>query len=56
MLSSIIFIAEEKTWQDYLGNDMDPKSTIMVRFPDGRRETKNIPCSSQFMVSLNMCK
>lgn len=41
---------EEKTWEAYLGNEADLKSTIMVRFPDGRRETKIIPCTSQFMA------
>ena len=46
------YILEENTWKAYLGNEADPKSTIMVRFPDGRRETKIIPSTSQFMVSL----
>jgi len=50
------YILEEKTWKAYLGNEADPKSTIMVRFPDGRRETKIIPSTSQFMVSFDRIK
>merc|ERR1712018_838024 len=41
---------DDKTWEEYLGNEEDPKSSIMIRFPDGRREAKNIPCSSKFMA------
>jgi len=37
-------------WEDHLGNPDDPKSSIMIRFPDGKREAKNIPCSSTFMA------
>ena len=44
-------LADDK-WEDYLGNPDDAKSSIMIRFPDGKRETKNIPCSSTFMVSI----
>ena len=51
-MTTILFqLTEGTTWQDYLGNETDPKSRIMIRFPDGRRESKNISCSSQFMVS-----
>jgi len=46
----ISVVKEGTTWQDYLGNETDPKSRIMIRFPDGRRESKNISCSSQFMA------
>ena len=38
-------------WEDYLGSKEDPNSSIMIRFPDGNRVTKEMPCSSQFMVS-----
>jgi hypothetical protein len=38
------------SWEDYLGNKDDAKASIMIRFPDGKRVTKNIPCSSQFLV------
>ena len=42
------------SWESYLGDEDDPKSSIMIRFPDGKREKKEIPCSSQFRVSI--CK
>ena len=44
--------ADDKTWEEYLGSEEDPKSSIMIRFPDGQREAKKIPCSSKFMVRL----
>ena len=39
-------------WESYLGNKDDPNSSIMIRFPNGNRVTKEIPCSSKFMVSM----
>ena len=39
------------SWEEHLGDPSDPKSSIMIRFPDGQREAKNIPSSSTFMVS-----
>ena len=39
-------------WEEYLGDQQDPLSSIMIRFPDGNKVTKEIPCSSQFLVSL----
>ena len=39
-------------WESYLGNKDDPNSSIMIRFPNGNRVTKEIPCSSKFMVSI----
>ena len=51
LTTKLFQLTEGTTWQDYLGNETDPKSRIMIRFPDGRRESKNISCSSQFMVS-----
>merc|ERR1712029_678720 len=39
---------EVGSWEDFLGDPNDPKSSIMIRFPDGQREAKNIPCSSTF--------
>ena len=44
------FFVDDKTWEEYLGSEEDPKSSIMIRFPDGQREAKKIPCSSKFMV------
>jgi hypothetical protein len=41
---------EEADWKDHLGDENDAKSSIMIRFPDGRKETKNIPCTSKFMA------
>ena len=40
------------SWEEYLGDQQDPLSSIMIRFPDGNKVTKEIPCSSQFLVSL----
>merc|ERR1712029_1279475 len=41
---------EVGSWEDFLGDPNDPKSSIMIRFPDGQREAKNIPSSSTFMA------
>jgi len=41
------------TWQQYLGEESDEKSSILIRFPDGQKETKEMPCSSQFKVRGN---
>ena len=41
----------QSSWEDFLGDPADEKSSIMIRFPDGQREAKNIPCSSTFMVN-----
>ena len=48
----ILFAADEakSNWEQYLGPKEDPHSSIMIRFPDGNRVTKEIPCSSQFLV------
>ena len=43
--------SDNNDWEKYLGNKDDPTSSIMIRFPNGNRITKEIPCSSQFLVS-----
>jgi len=40
----------QSSWEDFLGDPADDKSSIIIRFPDGQREAKNIPCSSTFMA------
>merc|ERR1711971_1418731 len=40
----------DSNWEIYLGSKEDPISSIMIRFPDGNRVTKEIPCSSQFLA------
>ena len=35
-----------------MGDKDDAHSSIMIRFPDGNRVTKDIPCSSQFQVRI----
>lgn len=42
--------APKADWKAFLGADSEEKSSIMIRFPDGRRETKSFPCTSQFKV------
>ena len=42
----------EENWEKYLGDKDDAHSSIMIRFPDGNRVTKDIPCSSQFQVRI----
>jgi len=42
--------AGSSSWEIYLGSKEDPLSSIMIRFPDGNRVTKEIPCSSQFLA------
>merc|ERR1719468_318033 len=44
------------SWESYLGDEDDPKSSIMIRFPDGKREKKEIPCSSQFRAIVEFVK
>jgi len=43
-------------WEIYLGSKEDPLSSIMIRFPDGNRVTKEIPCSSQFLAIVEYVK
>ena len=43
-------------WVHDLGSKEDPKSSIMIRFPDGNRVTKEIPCSSQFLAIVEYVK
>jgi len=54
-------VASEKddvvtSWEEYLGDKEDPLSSIMIRFPDGNRVTKEIPCSSQFLAIVEFVK
>jgi len=44
------------SWEIYLGSKEDPLSSIMIRFPDGNRVTKEIPCSSQFLAIVEYVK
>ena len=37
-------------WEEYLGSNDEDKSSIVIRFPDGTRESKELPCSSKFKV------
>ena len=37
-------------WTEYLGDESGEKSSIIIRFPDGKKEKKHIPCSSKFTV------
>ena len=41
---------EQQEWTKYLGGDEEEKSSIVIRFPDGTRESKELPCSSKFKV------
>jgi len=43
-------------WEEYLGDQQDPLSSIMIRFPDGNKVTKEIPCSSQFLAIVEYVK
>jgi len=44
------------SWEEYLGDKEDPLSSIMIRFPDGHKVTKEIPCSSQFLAIVEFVK
>jgi len=48
--------AGSSSWEIYLGSKEDPLSSIMIRFPDGNRVTKEIPCSSQFLAIVEYVK
>ncbi|XP_023226428.1 UBX domain-containing protein 7-like isoform X1 [Centruroides sculpturatus] len=39
-------------WKMYLGSNEDPKSELIIRFPDGRRQHITFPCSSQLQALL----
>ena len=39
---------DDEDWTKYLGSDDEEKSSIVIRFPDGTRESKELPCSSKF--------
>ena len=41
---------DQEDWKKYLGSDDEEKSSIVIRFPDGTRESKELPCSSKFKV------
>ncbi|TRY70684.1 hypothetical protein TCAL_04831 [Tigriopus californicus] len=41
---------EDRHWTDYLGSAEDEKSHLLIRFPDGKREKKDLPCSSPFIA------
>ncbi|XP_041350204.1 UBX domain-containing protein 7-like isoform X2 [Gigantopelta aegis] len=33
-------------WQHFMGNQSDPTTNLMIRFPDGKRQQLSLPCSS----------
>lgn len=39
-------------WQQHLGPESDPMSSIVFRFPDGSKEQKSLPCSSTLLVNI----
>lgn len=39
-------------WKMYLGNNEDPKSELIIRFPDGRRQHITFPSTSQLQALL----
>ena len=40
------------SWEDYLGTeDVEVKSTLLIRFPGGKKEKKEVPASTPFLVS-----
>lgn len=43
----------EDDWEQHLGPETDPTSSIVFRFPDGSKEQKVLPCSSTLMVWTN---
>ncbi|KAK2721432.1 UBX domain-containing protein 7-like [Artemia franciscana] len=45
---------DDKSWEDYLGSPEDPKSRLVIRFPEplNSREQLVVPCSSTFMLVL----
>ena len=48
--------AGSSNWEIHLGSKEDPLSSIMIRFPDGNRVTKEIRCSSQFLAIVEYVK
>ncbi|GFY48282.1 UBX domain-containing protein 7 [Trichonephila inaurata madagascariensis] len=36
-----------KTWKEFLGNEDDPKSDLVLRLPDGKREQITWPCTTK---------
>uniref|UniRef100_A0A0K2V1H0 UBX domain protein 7 [Anolis carolinensis] n=2 Tax=Lepeophtheirus salmonis TaxID=72036 RepID=A0A0K2V1H0_LEPSM len=39
-----------RKWEEYLGKSDDPISSIMIRFPDGARESKDFPSTSKLIA------
>ncbi|XP_013383412.1 UBX domain-containing protein 7 [Lingula anatina] len=39
--------SKPERWKDFLGPDTDPLSKVIVRFPENKRETFEVPCSSK---------
>eukprot|EP00096_Caligus_rogercresseyi_P015292 TRINITY_DN7748_c0_g1_i1.p1 TRINITY_DN7748_c0_g1~~TRINITY_DN7748_c0_g1_i1.p1 ORF type:complete len:264 (-),score=40.63 TRINITY_DN7748_c0_g1_i1:146-937(-) len=39
-----------RKWEDYLGDPKGPVSSIMIRFPDGQRESKTFPANSKLLA------
>ncbi|UYV62454.1 UBXN7 [Cordylochernes scorpioides] len=40
------------SWQSYLGADHDPKSELLLRFPDGQKQKMSFPATSQLKALL----
>lgn len=41
---------DDDDWKQHLGSETDPVSSIVIRFPDGSREQKALPCTSTLTV------
>ncbi|XP_054712872.1 LOW QUALITY PROTEIN: UBX domain-containing protein 7-like [Uloborus diversus] len=46
----------QSSWKDFLGSDDDPKTELVLRFPDGKKEQITWPCSTKvkaLMIFIN---
>lgn len=48
--SDNLCLSENRNHKHYLGKDTDPQTSIMIRFPDGKRQQFSVSCKSKLMA------
>ncbi|XP_076448524.1 UBX domain-containing protein 7-like [Babylonia areolata] len=47
--------ADSAPWRKHFGDDSDPTTNLVVRFPDGKKEQLSLPCSSTLQALFVFC-
>jgi hypothetical protein len=47
---SVNSMATKDSWKQFLGDDKDPETKLLLRMPDGQKIHVSMPCSSQVQV------